>query len=466
MARATNWLVTHTSGVSVRSAIVAGIVVFITLAAAGAGLAVVLYETLLSGVHRASSERMDTIANVLATDGLEALSPDLLETNQQILAVQIITPGGRVARRSLSAPTTPLVSIEEIGDGVHVGVPLHSSLYGDVYYSVATFDAPGGGRYSVLVAEGNQEIASTVVSVSIVLIAAAPVVVAASASVTFVLVRRSMRSVDEIRSRVAEISMSDLAERVPVHPGRDEIAALAVTMNDMLERLEVGHDAQRRFVGDASHELRSPITAMISALEVADAHPHLMTVESVTATVLPEARRMQELTEDLLLLAHADEHALNLRNVEVDLDHLAAEEIDRFRTRSSLRVDTDLVPTKVTGDRAALSRVLRNLLDNADRYARFSLGVAVCQRDGMAVLTVSDDGPGIAPADRTRVVDRFVRLDPDRSRRSGGAGLGLAIVSEIVSAHGGSLSLTDGLGQRGLCVSVQLPLAGSRDATM
>ena len=293
MARATHWLVTRTSGVSVRSAIIAGIVVFITLAAAGAGLAVVLYETLLSGVHRASSARMDSIAKVLATDGVEALSPDLFETNQQIVAVQVITPGGHVPRRSLSAPTTPLVSIEEIGDGVHVGMPVRTSSYGDVYYSVATFDAPGRGRYSVLVAEGNQEIASTVRSVSIVLMAAAPIVVAASAAVTFVLVRRSMRSVDDIRSRVAEISMSDLAERVPVHPGRDEIAALAVTMNDMLERLEVGHDAQRRFVGDASHELRSPITAMISALEVAEAHPHLMTVESVTAAVLPEARRMR-----------------------------------------------------------------------------------------------------------------------------------------------------------------------------
>jgi signal transduction histidine kinase len=266
-----------------------------------------------------------------------------------------------------------------------------------------------------------------------------------------------MQSVDDIRSRVADITTSDLAERVPVPGSRDEIAALAVTMNEMLARIEAGHDAQRRFVGDASHELRSPLTTIISALEVAVTHPEVLSGELATSTLMPEALRMKTLIDDLLLLARADERGLDMSHEDVDLDDLAAAELDRLRRGAELEVVADVQPARVTGDSAALSRVLRNLLDNATRHAVSRVALSVGQVDGAVLLEVCDDGPGIAPADRRRVFDRFVRLDQDRSRSGGGTGLGLAIVREIVVAHGGRVTIGDGIGS-GTAVTVQLPL--------
>jgi signal transduction histidine kinase len=284
------------------------------------------------------------------------------------------------------------------------------------------------------------------------------VVIAVSAGATYVLVRRSMQSVDDIRSRVADITTSDLTERVPVPGSRDEVAALAVTMNEMLARIEAGHDAQRRFVGDASHELRSPLTTIISALEVAVAHPEVLGGELATTTLMPEALRMKALIDDLLLLARADERGLEMARDDVDLDDLAAAELERMRRETDLDVSADLEPARMTGDPAALSRVLRNLFDNAARHAVSRVHVSVRQLADHVLVEVGDDGPGIAPADRQRVFDRFVRLDPDRSRTAGGAGLGLAIVREIVLGHGGSVSIGDGIGS-GTTVTVQLPAA-------
>jgi signal transduction histidine kinase len=273
-----------------------------------------------------------------------------------------------------------------------------------------------------------------------------------------------MKSVDEIRSRVADISTSDLTERVPVPEQHDEISALAVTMNQMLARIEAGHAAQQRFVGDASHELRSPLTTIISALEMAHAHPELLNDELASGTLIPAAQRMKALIDDLLLLARADERGLSMARDDVDLDDLVAAEVERVRRETTLDVRTDIVPARLTGDPAALSRVLRNLIDNAARHATSRLGVEVRPESGRVRVTVSDDGPGIALADRQRVFDRFVRLDADRSRSAGGAGLGLAIVREIVAAHWGSVTI-GGADGHGTTVSVQLPTTNLPDSS-
>jgi signal transduction histidine kinase len=301
-------------------------------------------------------------------------------------------------------------------------------------------------------------------TVVIALALAAPIVVAVSAAATYILVGRSMRSVDAIRSRVAEISTSDLTERVPVPEHRDEISRLAETMNAMLARIEAGHSAQRRFVGDASHELRSPLTTIISALEMAVAHPELLNGDLATTTLIPEAHRMQALVDDLLLLARADERGLTIAHHDVDLDDLVSGEAERLRRGTSLVVRTDFTPTRMAGDAAGLSRVLRNLLDNAARHAANEVSAEVHASGDHAVINVDDDGPGIALADRERVFDRFVRLDADRSRSAGGAGLGLAIVREIVVAHGGTVTIGDRPGG-GTRVRVQLPLAYAPDSS-
>jgi signal transduction histidine kinase len=273
-----------------------------------------------------------------------------------------------------------------------------------------------------------------------------------------------MKSVDDIRSRVADISMSDLSGRVPVPGGRDEIAALAETMNEMLARIEAGHTASQRFVGDASHELRSPLTTIISALEVAIAHPEVLGGELNTGTLMPEALRMKALIDDLLLLARADERGLDMAREDVDFDDLARADVARLRNETTLDVRAAMEPSRVTGDPSALSRVIRNLLNNAARHAVSRIDVTVRHDSDWVFLEVSDDGPGISPQDREHVFDRFVRLDKDRSRSAGGTGLGLSIVREIVDAHGGTVSIGDGIGS-GTRATVQLPFANVPDSS-
>lgn len=444
-------------GISARSAFVVATVVFLALGVAGSALAAVLYRTMLSGIDSAAATRVSEIADEVASLGPDGVDARLFDTDERIVAVQVVeSPGGVVVRGSEAAPDTPLIALSQLDDGPLIGMPQDTSPFGQIRFSARTVDGPGG-RYTVLVGEGSAAIASTVRTVILALALSAPIVIAVSASATYLLVRRSLKSVDEIRTRVADITTSDLTERVPVPDRDDEISALAVTMNEMLARIEAGHAAQQRFVGDASHELRSPLTTIISALEVALAHPELLNAELASGTLIPEAQRMKALVDDLLLLARADERKLNPRQGDVDVDDLVAEQVERVRRETDLEVRSDIHPARLTGDAEALSRVMRNLLDNAARHAVSRLAVTVRARSGDVVVTVADDGTGIPPADRERVFDRFVRLDADRSRSAGGTGLGLSIVREVVVAHAGSVSIGHGPDGRGAMVRVQLP---------
>ncbi len=450
-------------GISARSAFVSATVVLVAFVIAGTGLAAILYSSLLAGIDDAAAGRVRDVVAALQFDPVTELDPSLLATDQRIVAVQVIDPFGTVIQHSQSAPDTPLIGAGTIGATLQIGLPDHASATGDMRISGQIVDSGTSSGYTILVGAGSEAVESTVKTVLLLLAGAAPLVTAVAAAVSFLLVRRSLRSVDEIRARVAEISASDLAERVPVSNNVDEISALAITMNEMLARIESGHEAQRRFVGDASHELRSPVAAMISALDVAAIHPELLNEELAASTLRPEAHRMKALVEDLLLLARADERGLTLRRKDVDLDDIASDEMGRSLRESGIMIDAELVPTRLVGDPGGLSRVLRNLLENAERHATSLIELRVRPDGPNAVVTVGDDGPGIPQADRTRVFDRFVRLDPDRARTGGGTGLGLAIVSEIVAAHGGIVTVGDRPGG-GALVTVQLPLKDASES--
>jgi signal transduction histidine kinase len=449
-------------GISARSAFVSATVVLVALTIAGAGLAMILYRSLLAGVDDAAAGRVRDVVSALQFDTAAELDAALLATDQRVVAVQVIDRAGTVVQSSQSAPDTPIIAPDLIGKTLRIGLPDDMSPDGDMRISGQTVDSPSG-QYTILVGAGSEAIESTVQTVIVLLAGAAPIVIAVAAGATYRLVRRSLRSVDAIRTRVADISSSDLAERVPVPSKYDEISALAITMNEMLARIEAGHDAQRRFVGDASHELRSPVAAIISALDVAAVHPELLDEELAASTLRPEAHRMESLVEDLLLLARADERGLTLRRKDVDLDDVASNEVGRLLRETSLIIDADLVPTRLVGDPGGLSRVLRNLLENAARHAASRVELRVHPEGANAVVTVGDDGQGIPAADRTRVLDRFVRLDSDRARSRGGTGLGLAIVAEVVAAHGGNVMIGDRPGG-GALVTVQLPLEYSPES--
>ncbi|SIE21639.1 signal transduction histidine kinase [Mycobacteroides abscessus subsp. abscessus] len=448
-------------GIATRSALVAAAVVLASLMIVGSVSVVLLYRSMCADVDDAANARAAAVAERLGKEPPDELESVLLATDQRIVAVQVVNASGQIVRRSDSAPKEPLIPLR--GDNFRnsqVGV----SATADDDTRVAALTADGRkGRYTVLVGGGIEPIESMTSTVATMLTITAPVVAVVAAGVTYLLVRRSLRSVDAIRSRVSEISSSDLSERVPVPDRADEISALAATMNKMLERIEAGHTAQRRFVGDASHELRSPLATVISALEIAQSHPEVFDKTLVQTALLPEAHRMQSLVEDLLLLARADEHGLPMRRTEIDLDDLASTEVARLKRETSLQVSGNLAAVKVSGDALGLARVLRNLADNAARHARSTVSIVVRADADRAYLQVCDDGPGIPVTERGRVFERFVRLDADRSRHGGGSGLGLAIVAEIVAAHMGMIDIDDRTGG-GTVMTVRLPLVNSADS--
>ena len=233
-------------------------------------------------------------------------------------------------------------------------------------------------------------------------------------------------------------------------------------MNAMLSRLEHGRAAQLRLVSDVSHELRSPLATITTALELASARPELMDRALIDESLLPESHRMSRLLEDLLLLARSDEGALGLRGEDVDVDDLLAAEANRLGGSGSVSVATDIRACRVTGDRAALTRVIRNLVDNAARYARSTVTLSCRPAPDGVVITIAYDGPGIPAGDRSRIFERFVRLDAARARTSGGTGLGLAIVAEVVRAHRGTVAVGGAAGG-GAVFTVALPQQGFPD---
>ncbi|MGW8884109.1 ATP-binding protein [Streptomyces sp. NPDC055749] len=281
-----------------------------------------------------------------------------------------------------------------------------------------------------------------------------PVLLLVVAGVTWLVTRRALRPVEGIRRELAAITASeDLGRRVPEPGSRDEIARLARTTNETLTVLEASVDRQRRFVADASHELRSPIASLRTQLEVGAAHPELLDVPGAVADTV----RLQDLAADLLLLARLDAGERPGRSA-VDLGALVREEVSQ-RTGDRIPVAVsvgDAGSLEVSGSRGQLARVIGNLLDNAERHTESSVTVSVTADRDAVLVEVADDGAGVPEAERERIFERFVRLDDARSRDDGGAGLGLAIARNVAARHGGTL-MVDESPEGGALFRLRLP---------
>lgn len=245
----------------------------------------------------------------------------------------------------------------------------------------------------------------------------------------------TLRRVENVRSSVAEINATRDAADVAIPDGNDEISRLATTMNQMLARLRSSDAAQRAFVSNASHELRSPLTTVRVLTETS---PTGLDSEA-TSVVLAETLRMQRLVEDLLTLARADDDGLLGPIRDVDLDDVIHRETVRLRRSTTVSIITRAEPVRVAGDEQRLAQAVRNLTDNAARHARDHVRLTCSAQGGWAQIDIDNDGPIIAPSKRLAVFDRFVRLDAARVRDSGGSGLGLSIVQAIAQAHRGSV---------------------------
>jgi signal transduction histidine kinase len=429
---------------------VATIVVAIALTVGAIGLIAAARSTMVKEETESAQKQAAEVVGQLESGRRPVL--EVAGSDEQL--VQVMTPAGAVVASSPNIAGEPAVARLAPGQSARVITPLDNDPFVAVAESAQTAD----GQRIVVVARALVDVLDTTTVLTQLLIIGVPVMVAVVGLTTWFAVGRALAPVEAIRREVDEISAAQLHRRVPQPKADDEIGRLAATMNLMLERLEAARNSQRRFVSDASHELRSPITTIRQYAEVALAHPDRMTAQELADVVLAEQTRMQGLVEDLLLLARADERVPPSR-APVDLDDLAFEEGHRLRATTSKRVDTSGVgAARVQGDADALHRVVRNLGENAARHASSRVDIALTDLGDDVVLTVDDDGPGIPDAERERVLQRFVRLDEARSRDDGGSGLGLAIVDEVARAHGGSVSISQSpLG--GARIEVRLPTA-------
>jgi signal transduction histidine kinase len=434
--------------------VAAVLIVGVALVGGGIALVIVLRDTLTDQVRTSARLRANDLAESLASDSSPARVTD--EQDDDLL-VQVLDDHGDVIAASPDARDDRAMARPQPGASTEIGAFDAEDHETDKFLAVATTVDTAEGARTVVVARALDPVTDSTHLVRNWLLIGLPLLLLVVAVTTWKLVGRALAPVEAMRAEVDEISAAALDRRVPQPAGRDEIALLASTMNEMLDRLEQAQKRQREFVSDASHELRSPVASIREQAEVALAHPDRTTTSELAENVLAEDLRVQKLVEDLLLLTRADEQTLPLGRRPVDLDDLVFEEARRLRTDNGLRIDTTGVSAaRVMGDESALRRIVVNLAENAARHARTKVSFSLKEEGGSAVLDIADDGPGIPEADRARVFERFVRLDDARARDDGGSGLGLAIVAQLVAAHSGTVQIVDD-GAGGTRIQVRIP---------
>jgi signal transduction histidine kinase len=383
----------------------------------------------------------DPLAQYYRTDGSVEVSSTSL-TNQRLLS-------GNEATQLIERGITRKLNLETAGAGP---VRLLSRPLGD-----------GRGVLTVGVPADSVVRARTRL-VQLVLVAA-PLLTAGVVLAGWRTVRAALAPVDRMTGEAEAISSLDSEARLTAMPGDDELARLARTLDNMLERLRVSFGRERQFVDDASHELRTPIAVMRGELELARAAAAAGDeggLDRALRAASLENERLARLAEDLLLLARQRAGTLVVRSASVDLLDLCFAEARRLGPVLDLEIKVAGEPVVCPGDADRLRQVLANLLQNA-RAAGASKAVVRCLDTGSRIeLAVSDDGPGFPPAVITSVFERFVRADDARGRAAGGAGLGLAIVRAIAHAHGGSVSAHNGPPLGGATVMLRLPRPKAR----
>ncbi|MDP8957483.1 MAG: ATP-binding protein [Actinomycetota bacterium] len=422
--------------VRARITAVALLVVAISLVGAAIGMVTFLRRSLTANVrHAALLQARAVVDHLMEGDDERRIAVGDREGE----FIQVLA-GGRVVGGSHNLEGHPAVANLRPRESREVTVPFEDGPFLAVAVSAAT----PRGHFTVVFGKTLETVTEPISAVIGLLAMGIPLLVFIVGTTIWNVVGRALVPVEAIRAEVEGISTSELHRRVPVPQGEDEIARLAETMNGMLARLDESQRRQRRFVSDASHELRSPVSTIRQHAEVALKHPEGTPVQELAEVVLEENLRLQGMVEDLLLLTKIDEGILRLRTEPVDLDDLLFEEAGRLRASTQLQVDTTAVSAgRVMGDRGQLTRLIRNLTDNAARHSHGTVALSLHQDNGVAVLDVDDNGRGIPPGDRQRIFERFVRLEEARDRDSGGSGLGLAIVAEITAAHGGRVSVHD-----------------------
>ncbi|WP_460966794.1 sensor histidine kinase [Pedococcus soli] len=420
--------------VLVVSAAAATIVIVLGVVAFATALDRILYSAAQEAARSRATEISATIAG-----GERSADLALLDVTSQGSLLQVIDSQQRVVASSESAlARSPLTALRPAPGSVDVAQ--EATIPGEVgepHAVVAQGVAdPSGAAYVVVVANPLDVEANTVRTATLLLALGALAVLVLLLMLISRIVKQALMPVERIRSEVARITRVRGRGHITVPPTGDEIARLAQTMNLMLARLEQADATTRRFISDASHELRSPLATIRAAIEVSRSDPDR------DAVIHGEVLRMQHLVEDLLTLAKADD-GLPLTLQEVDVDDLLEGEVRRLRATGEVPVTASITASRVVGDRLKLGQALRNLVDNAAAHTQGGVFLGVQPQGDDVVMTIDNDGPPVPLEQREAVFDRFARLEESRERDSGGSGLGLAIVRTIVEAHGGVVRATE-----------------------
>ncbi|WP_328856560.1 ATP-binding protein [Williamsia herbipolensis] len=452
----------HLAGVRVRLTVVATVLLAVALACAAAIMLSVLHNSLLNSADAAAAARATQIAATVRTESLQGIDSETVAPSKDLDIIQVLDAAGRVRASSPSGRGGQVVDPVAVGAHETIDGAQIEGRGDEFRTTVVGVDSPAG-PLTIAVGAAEGPINDVVITVAILFCAVFPIILLVLAFASYLFVGRVLRPVEGIRAQVAEMSSKDLSARVPESGAGDEISTLARTMNAMLDRLQLAREQQLRFVGDASHELRSPLMSIYGLLDLARTTGRPLDLATIDSIMLPEVSRLQAMVDDLLLLAKADERGIPLVMGDVDLDDIVAEAAHRTDTLSPITIRARVTPIRVSGDREKLSRAVRNVVDNAVRHAHSAVTMTMATTgDGMGQIVVSDDGPGIPAAERERIFDRFVRLDADRERSAGGSGLGLAIVSEIVRAHAGTVRAGEAPGG-GAAITISVPTSASAE---
>ncbi len=426
-------------------------------------MAVVLAGIGLFVYQRVGRELLSSIDQTLAAQADEELGAGHVDadTGGGTTLVQLVSPSGRV-RRSQPRTLPPLVGRRVVAEALAAGrIWLYRRLpERRGTWRVLALRNPSGTAVAV-VARSLDPRDESLDHLRHELILFLPLALVAASLGGYALTAGALRPVEILRRRAAAITAGEPAE-LPVPPGGDEVSRLAVTLNDMLARLQAAFEHERRFVADASHELRTPLALLRTELDLALRRPRSREeLERALRSAAEETQRLSRLADDLLLIARADQGPLPIRPEAVAARDLLADAATRFATRAHAagrRLRVEPSELHLYADPLRVGQALVNLVDNALTHGEGTVELAAEERDGFVELHVRDAGGGFPPDFQGRAFDRFSRADEARSR--GGSGLGLSIVELVARAHGGSAGLRNRPGGGG-DVWLSLPRASA-----
>ncbi|GAB7007321.1 HAMP domain-containing sensor histidine kinase [Nocardioides sp. AN3] len=422
----------------------------VALAVGSIGLYAALSVEGLRRVDRAAAVTTGEVAGLVRAGRLPQTLPA-----SGVSVIQVLDDRARVVSASSNSDRlTSILRPDELDAALHAPVTVSGSRLGiaSQLRIRASRVETGTGTMTIVVAEPVDDLVESSSVLRLVLMIGYPLILVVLALIAWRVIGAALRPVEALRSAAERISGSGRGDRLPVPPADDEVRALAVTLNSMLDRLDGARERERGFVADAAHELRNPLASMRMQIDVARRLDH---DEELLADLDADVSRMSSLVEDLLVIARIDAGTPAVPAGEVaDLRLVLASAADGLPVSVPIEIEPS-VAEQVQAPATDLIRVFGNVFANAVRYAS-SVHVSVHRRGDLVVVWVDDDGPGIAASDRARAFERFTRLDDARDRDSGGAGLGLAIVRETVRSRGGEVRLDDSPAG-GLRVEVVLP---------